>query len=239
MKKNLLAAISLVCLTAVFAGCNEENISIENKPADETTAAVTEVSTESTVSETTTEENKVTSETVTETTVAETEEKTEETDDSELKSTLFSVFQKYSEIDAIKATSGSVVKKDQDDVTELNGYTYIHVTSDNFSSIDEMRKYVKQYISGEEFDKFEEILTDTVPEYIDKDEKLYCIDGGRGSGFNFIENTLRIYDVTEDTVTAEIDFNNFGEENNDSMYAVFKRQDDNWVITRTEKYYCN
>lgn len=239
MKKNLLAAISLVCLTAVFAGCNEENISIENKPADETTAAVTEVSTESTVSETTKEETKVTSETVTETTVAETEEKTEETDDSELKSTLFSVFQKYSEIDAIKATSGSVVKKDQDDVTELNGYTYIHVTSDNFSSIDEMRKYVKKYISGEEFDKFEEILTDTVPEYIDKDEKLYCIDGGRGSGFNFIENTLRIYDVTEDTVTAEIDFNNFGEENNDSMYAVFKRQDDNWVITRTEKYYCN
>lgn len=232
--------VPAVLLAAAFSGCNEDDFSIANKKTEEvTTAVTTEVTTQSTAAETEKEKETEKSAEITEK-VNTADDENNKDENENLKKELFSVFQKYSEIDSIKATSAAFLKKDRDDEITENGYEYIHVTSDNFSSVDELKNYVSQFISGDEMDNFNETsFSSDVPTFIDRDGKLYCIDGGRGSGFNFLEDTIKIYDVKEDSLKAEIDYNNFGEDENDKFYAEFELKGDKWCISKADKFYSN
>jgi len=154
-------------------------------------------------------------------------------DESALKKTAFELMKKYSYIDSISATSSSVVKKDRDDVyTDEEGYEYVRCVSDNFSSVMELKSFIGQYLTGEALQKYEQQIFEVPERYIDFDNKLYCLDGGRGSGFGYIEDTLRVYDITDSGFKADIEYDMWGE--NVLMTFSFTGTGDKYYISTCE-----
>ena len=131
-------------------------------------------------------------------------------DEESLKAGTIDLLNHYSEIDCISACC---LDYDFDDAYQPDGteYMYQHVTDSRFHSTDDLKAYVAKYLTGAARDDYSADMFDgQYPIYLDRDGKLYMLMGGRGSGFDFNEDTLSITDRTDDSYTATVTYENPG-----------------------------
>jgi len=158
----------------------------------------------------------------------------EESDDynSQLENIAGERIQQYIHIEDILAVSDSVLQKDRSDVykDEYN-YEYIHAESSDFSSVSELKSYISQYFTGSALINFEQEFFGGSPAvYIENDNKLYCLDGGRGSSiYELKEDTLRLYDVSDAGFKADIECRY--QEDSFLMTFDFSGKEDNYRIS--------
>ena len=256
MKKNLLIIALMAGILSAFTGCYNDDDFTEletNTTTAVTTTAVTEATTaaETTVAETETKapeetttvteketEKQNTADTEKQTTV-ESENSAETKDDintKELKETAYKLFEKYNTVDHLLATA--VMQTRDDYIVDGKNRTYNHVTDESFTCVDDIRKFIDGCLTGNAKFEIEDALDldggHAMPIYMDVDGQLYCLDGGRGCGFDFVKDSLVISDVTETAFTAKITSSNVAV-GDVFLTAQIELKDGTWLISCIEK----
>lgn len=245
MKKNLLIIALMAGILSALTGCgDDEDFSITQPDA---TAAVTTAEATATEAEdtTVTEETKAVKETAasekeTEKQITSEPGNSAETKDDinteELKNTAYELFKKYNQIDCLMA---SAVKQDRSEtIVDGKNRTYNRVTDENFTCVDDIRNYISGCLTGKAKAETDDILdldgAKALPMYMDVDGQLYCLDGGRGCGFDFVKDSVTISDVSDTSFSARITSNNIaaGEM---FLSAQFELKDGTWLISCIEK----
>ena len=144
--------------------------------------------------------------------------------------TAWVLFNAYTSIvDGIGAGSGIVVFLPDESIRN-EGLDYLRVI-EPFTTFAELEQYISMFlIDGAKEDVLEELRN----WYIEKDDKLYCLQGGRGDSLGYIiSGTEQLLDSTDDTFTFLCDLDFYGDiENNFIMKCV--KQDDTWYISEIE-----
>ncbi len=113
------------------------------------------------------------------------------------------------DIDCIAATS--VDFDESDKYTDEIGYEFYRVVDSRFSSVADLDAYLNKYLTEKMRKKqFSYIIDDERSLYIEHDGKLYVCSGGRGCGFEWLDNPAKISAVSENGFTAVKEYDEFG-----------------------------
>lgn len=211
MKKTIIALTALTLVLSLTACGTAGTAAPDTDSAAETTVAVmAEEASETTAdaeAETTAAEDAAESEeTETEAAEAEADAEAPAADEAALMDQTFALLEKYSEIDGIAACG---VHSDSADVfqPENTEIIYQHVTDDRFQSAADLKAFLAQTVTGDAEKAFaDEMFNDEHPTYLEKDGKLYVMQGGRGAGFDFDKDSIKLSDITEDGFHAEVSY---------------------------------
>lgn len=212
MKKRIIMCIiasAMIC--GSLASCGDSVGTGSSKKTETTTAAsTTEASTEA-ASEESTE--------AAETTAApESQAETSAVSD-ELIAEAAKVLNNLNAVDYIGG--GSSVEVDESAVLNVdNKYPYTKVTDSRFSSIEEVKKYVTDAVCGSLLESRYKCIYEGEPAmFTDSDGSLWFLQGARGCGFSFNSDPV-VSDVTEDSFTITVKFDDFGADSTMVVKAV-------------------
>ncbi|MCQ2512325.1 MAG: hypothetical protein MJ092_02945 [Lachnospiraceae bacterium] len=123
----------------------------------------------------------------------------------------------------IKQLSSCAIEKDTDTTyTSPEGYLYYYVTDSRFQNFGDINEFVDQHFTlSYASEKYPWLATpdkyDGVPPFLyltdpSSLEGLYVIQGGKGFSIFDPESELTFSDVTPDSFTVSLEYNNFGEQ---------------------------
>jgi len=219
MKKRIVMCIiasAMICGT--FASCGNET-SRSSSSAVTTTAETTEAGTttaEATEAETTTEA-------VTTTETAATTESSSEDAAEEHLTDATAVLNNLNTIDRI--VGGTEVETDTADTKQEGADSFEKVTDSRFTTVDDVKKYVTDSICGTLLERYNSLYEGDNPYFREFDGKLYFHPVPMGCGFSFTGEPV-ITDVTEDSFTVSMAFDNFGGTSDLRVKAV--KEDGKW-----------
>lgn len=131
------------------------------------------------------------------------------------------------DIDCIAATSVNFDESDK--YTDEIGYEFYRVVDSRFSSVADLDAYLNKYLTESMRSKqFSYIIDDERSLYIEHDGKLYVSSGGRGCGFEWLDNPAKISDVSEGRFTAVKEYDEFG--NKAEIELKIVNTSDGWKI---------
>ena len=125
---------------------------------------------------------------------------------------------------------------DQEDILERDGRSYCRVNDPRFSTLAELRGYLKGLFSDQ---LVEELLPIDGTQFIEEEGVLYAVDGGRGTDLTRGAETVQVLRaeegpgritvrVTVETLDPEADYAVTGEETHDFTY---ERVGEKWIFT--------
>ena len=125
---------------------------------------------------------------------------------------------------------------DQEDILEWDGRSYCRVNDPRFSTLAELRGYLKGLFSDQ---LVEELLPIDGTQFIEEAGALYAVDGGRGTDLTRGAETVQVLRaaegsgritvrVTVETLDPEADYAVTGEETHDFTY---ERVGEKWIFT--------
>lgn len=213
MKKRIIMCIiasAMICGSLASCGNNVGSGSVSSESQAETTAPATEESTEAETEESTeAAETTVAPDTQAETSVA----------SEELIAEAAKVLNNLNAVDYIGG--GSSVEVDESTVLNVdNKYPYTKVTDPRFSSVEEVKKYITDAVSGSLLESRYKVIYEGDPAmFTDSDGSLWFLQGARGCGFTFTGEPV-VSDVTEDSFTITVKFDDSGAESTMVVKAV-------------------
>ena len=208
-KRIIMCIIASVMVCGSFASCGK-NVGSGSKPQTEATTA-------STTAETTEETAESTE---AETTAAASESNTADSAVSEeLIAEAAKVLNNLNSIDYIGG--GSSVEVDENTVLNVdNQYPYTKVTDSRFSCVADVKKYVTDAVCGSLLtDRYDVIYEGDPAMFKDSDGSLWFLQGARGCGFSFNSDPV-ISDVTDDSFTITVTFDDYGADSTMVVKAV-------------------
>lgn len=214
-KRIIMCIIASVMVCGSFASCGK-SVGTDSTPKTETTTAsateeVTEEAPESTEAETTAaaSESNAADSAVSEELIAEAAK----------------VLNNLNSIDYI--CGGSSVEVDENTVYNVdNKYPYTKVTDTRFSSVEEVKKYVTDAVCGSLLEERYKVIYEGEPAmFADNEGSLWFLQGARGCGFTFNSDPV-ISDVTDDSFTIKVTFDDFGADSTMIVKAV--KEDGLW-----------
>lgn len=213
MKKRIIMCIiasAMICGSLASCGNNVGSGSVSSESQAETTAPATEESTEAETEESTeTAETTAAPDTRAETSAA----------SEELIAEAAKVLNNLNAVDYIGG--GSSVEVDESTVLNVdNKYPYTKVTDPRFSSVEEVKKYITDAVSGSLLESRYKVIYEGDPAmFTDSDGSLWFLQGARGCGFTFTGEPV-VSDVTEDSFTITVKFDDSGAESTMVVKAV-------------------
>ena len=244
MKKTMIA-ITALTLVLALSGCTGSDTQNSDSAAA-TTAVSAESETGVTAAETVAET--VTETAAAETAPAETEAQTAEaapeetdqvtpvTDEAQLIELTYELLQEYNAIDGIAAFG---LNADMNDTyqPENSESLYQRVTDETYQSIDDIKQMLGKTLTGDAKAKIErDIFEGDNPVYLEHDGKLYMLNGGRGSGFDFQKDTIKISNITDNGFTAALNNRQISDVLSNVTVTV-KRIDGEYYISSYEEIF--
>lgn len=252
MKNKLLLIILTAGLLSSFTGCWNETDSSET--GSETTSEVTTVTSPENFAETTAkQETEITTvneiknpetsgtENSAETKVENKEKETNNTQPSkedELKTIAMDLLKQYSHLDDLAAGQIDVFE-DQTIKLSYTDHVYALVNTTEFDTsrgLNGFYEYVPQFITEEAISNYYRDVFER-PEFmtfIERDGKMYATKVGRDSGYKYIEDTLKLIDITDDGFKAVIEYRNVMDSANIRMGAEFIKKDGRYLICNVD-----
>ncbi len=245
--EKTIIALTALTLVLTLSGCADSSTQSSDSAA-ETTAVITEAettaTTEETLAETVTEAETTvstgmetsavteTTDAVTETTATESQQVTPVTDEAPLIALTYKLLQEYEVIDGVCAFGLSA---DINTIYETDDNTvYNLVTDGNFEKIDDLKQFFGKTVTGDAKAEIEKsVFEGEHPIYIEHDGHLYMLNGGRGSGFGFQKDTIKVYDITNDGFKATLKNNQYGAQITD-VYVTIVKIDGEYLISSFE-----
>jgi hypothetical protein len=220
MKKRILMCIiasAMICGT--FASCGT-NDSSDSKTDTETTTAATTTAVEET--EASTEElTEPKSTTIPRETEEETTTKSETTDDHSADAA--AILEKINLIDIIAGGAG--VDTDSADKKEEDAFSFEKVTDKRFTTLEDVKKFVTDAVTGTLLDRYDCLYEGEGAYFKEFDGVLYFKNAPIGCGFSYTDKPV-VSDVTDDSFTITVNFDNFGGSSELKIKAV--KEDDMW-----------
>ena len=221
MKKRIIICMLIsVMVCGNIASCGKESGSGSKSAAEETTtmtAAEAETTTEkATEAETTTAESTEAAETTA--TAANNNGAAEDH-----LADAAAVLNNINNIDGIGGGAG--VETDTADTKQEGSDTYAKVTDSRFTTVDDVKKYVTDAICGTLLDRYKFLYEGDDAYFKEFDGALSFMSAQRGSGFSYTGEPV-ITDVTDDSFTATVPFDNFGGSSDLAVKAV--KEDGKW-----------
>lgn len=216
-KRMIMCAIASALMCGSIASCGK-SVGTDSNSKTEPSTAATEASSEA---ETTAAEAETTTAAESETTTAEGGEAVSE----ELIAEAANVLNNLNTIDYIGG--GSSVEVDESvTYTVDNKYPYTKVTDSRFSSVDEVKKYVTDAVTGSLLEKRYKVIYEGEPAmFTDNEGSLWFLQGARGCGFTFNSDPV-VSDVTDDSFTITVTFDDMGTDSTMAVKAV--KEDGLW-----------
>ena len=205
-KKIIMCIIASAMICGTFASCGKDESSDSKSDTKTTTAATTTV-TEAAETETTSAETTEAVATTTE--AAETTTAANNNDNDAAQEHLTDASAILNKLNDIDCIGGGVVDTDPADTKEEGTISYEKVTDSRFSTVDDVKKYITDSICGSLLDRYSVLYQGNAPFFKDYDGTLYFNKLARGCGFSFINEPV-ITDVTDESFTITVKFDNFG-----------------------------
>lgn len=116
---------------------------------------------------------------------------------------------------------GSSVEVDENTVLNVdNKYPYTKVTDSRFASVEDVKKYVTDAVCGSLLEDRYKIIYEGDPAmFTDSEGSLWFLQGARGCGFTFNSDPV-VSDVTDDSFTIKVTFDDFGADSTMTVKAV-------------------
>jgi len=216
-KRMIMCVVASALMCGSIASCGK-SVGTDSNSKTEPSTAATEASSEA---ETTAAEAETTTAAESETTTAEGGEAVSE----ELIAEAANVLNNLNTIDYIGG--GSSVEVDESvTYTVDNKYPYTKVTDSRFSSVDEVKKYVTDAVTGSLLEKRYKVIYEGEPAmFTDNEGSLWFLQGARGCGFTFNSDPV-VSDVTDDSFTITVTFDDMGADSTMVVKAV--KEDGLW-----------
>ena len=216
-KRMIMCVVASALMCGSIASCGK-SVGTDSNSKTEPSTAATEASSEA---ETTAAEAETTTAAESETTTAEGGETVSE----ELIAEAANVLNNLNTIDYIGG--GSSVEVDESvTYTVDNKYPYTKVTDSRFSSVDEVKKYVTDAVTGSLLEKRYKVIYEGDPAmFTDHEGSLWFLQGARGCGFTFNSDPV-VSDVTDDSFTITVTFDDMGTDSTMAVKAV--KEDGLW-----------
>lgn len=216
-KRMIMCVIASALMCGSIASCGK-SVGTDSNSKTEPSTAATEASSEA---EATAAEAETTTAAESETTTAEGGEAVSE----ELIAEAANVLNNLNTIDYIGG--GSSVEVDESvTYTVDNKYPYTKVTDSRFSSVEEVKKYVTDAVTGSLLEKRYKVIYEGEPAmFTDNEGSLWFLQGARGCGFTFNSDPV-VSDVTDDSFTITVTFDDMGTDSTMAVKAV--KEDGLW-----------
>lgn len=217
-KRMIMCVIASALMCGSIASCGK-SVGTDSNSKTEPSTAATEAS--SAAETTAAAETETTTASESETTTAEGGEAVSE----ELIAEAANVLNNLNTIDYIGG--GSSVEVDESvTYTVDNKYPYTKVTDSRFSSVDEVKKYVTDAVTGSLLEKRYKVIYEGEPAmFTDHEGSLWFLQGARGCGFTFNSDPV-VSDVTDDSFTITVTFDDMGTDSTMAVKAV--KEDGLW-----------
>lgn len=223
MKKNtIIIAAAALCFALCSCSETKENklpeitVISESESTDKLIDMITETSEVQSSEMVTSEE--ISEETTTEVIeeVTETEADTSVTYDSDNSEYIDIVSRLAGALDYIDCIGGGNIPKDDSDKIDVNGREFARVSA-QFESTDDLREFMEESLTQRLIDsRYSHILGTDEPYYVDENGGLYGYVTAKGCGYAWIlvddKPVIEITDISEDSFTASIKFDNYGGE---------------------------
>ena len=212
-KRIIMCIIASAMICGSLASCGKNVGNDSESKTEATTAATTAAeTTEATTAEST--EAATTAATEAQTTAA-----ADSADNAELISEAAAILNNLNSIDYIGG--GSSVEVDENTVLNVdNQYPYTKVTDSRFSCVADVKKYVTDAVCGSLLtDRYDVIYEGDPAMFKDSDGSLWFLQGARGCGFSFNSDPV-ISDVTDDSFTITVTFDDYGADSTMVVKAV-------------------
>lgn len=217
-KRTIMCVIASALMCGSIASCGK-SVGADSSSKAEPSTEATEAS--SAAETTAAAETETTTASESETTTAEGGEAVSE----ELIAEAANVLNNLNTIDYIGG--GSSVEVDESvTYTVDNKYPYTKVTDSRFSSVDEVKKYVTDAVTGSLLEKRYKVIYEGEPAmFTDNEGSLWFLQGARGCGFTFNSDPV-VSDVTDDSFTITVTFDDMGADSTMAVKAV--KEDGLW-----------
>ena len=214
MKKRIIMCIiasAMIC--GSLASCGK-SVGTGSSSSDTQAATITAAAEEPT--EAATEES---TEAAAETTAAQNEQTETSAASDELIAEAAKVLNNLNSVDYIGG--GSSVEVDESTVLNVdNKYPYTKVTDMRFSSVEDVKKYITDAVCGSLLETRYKVIYEGDPAmFTDSDGSLWFLQGARGCGFTYNSDPV-VSDVTEDSFTITVDFDDHGADSTMVVKAV-------------------
>lgn len=235
MKKNtIIIAAAALCFALCSCSETKENklpeitVISESESTDKLIDMITETSamqsSEAVTSEEISEEvsEEVTTEVIEE--VTETEADTSAASDRDNSEYIAIVSRLAGALDYIDQIGGGNIPKDDSDKIDVNGREFARVYA-QFENTDDLREFMEDSLTQRLIDsRYSHILGTDEPYYVDENGGLYGYVTAKGCGYAWIlvddKPVIEILDISEDSFTASIKFDNYGGESDMVMNIV-------------------
>lgn len=202
----------MICGT--FASCGKDNASGSGSPSEATTAAATTAAGETETTTAGATEAETTTEADETTTTAETGD-----DDAAAQEHLTDATAILNNLNSIDRIGGGDVETDTADTKQEGSVTFEKVTDSRFTKVDDVKKYVTDNICGTLLDRYSDLYEGDSAYFKEIDGALYFNRSPKGSGFTFTDTPV-ITDITDDSFTVTVKFDNFGGDSELAVKAV-------------------
>ena len=216
-KKIIMCIIASAMLCGSIVSCGKSDSS-DSKKQEKTTTATT------TVAETTSAD---TTETETTSAEADAETTTSEGGDSDAAADhLRDAYIMINNLDTIdRIGGGAAVETAATDTKEDGTYMYSKVIDARFPDLEAVKAFVNDAVCGTLVDRYKFLYEGDAAYFKEFDGILYFIQTGRGCGFSYNSDPV-ISDVTDDSFTVDVNFDDFG--GNSALTVKAVKENDTW-----------